>query len=247
MECFSQSLRNSRQDERNGLGTNIAEKQNLSHRRKFDFPIGWLNKSTKARKIFEIRSISVSVTIAHIFTFFLPLRGGETMKPDIMQITFNTLQEKDLAIVKEIYDYYILHSTATFHTEQITIDELKEFILIGHPKYKSFLIEYDGATCGYCYFIWYKKRQAYDRTAEVTLYLRPEFHGMGIGKKVLLQLEHEALQVGIKNLLGIITGENEASISLFEKCGYENCARFRQVGEKFGRLLDVVAYQKIIG
>ena len=103
MECFSQSLRNSRQDERNGLGTNIAEKQNLSHRRKFDFPIGWLNKSTKARKIFEIRSISVSVTIAHIFTFFLPLRGGETMKPDIMQITFNTLQEKDLAIVKEIF------------------------------------------------------------------------------------------------------------------------------------------------
>ena len=72
-----------------------------------------------------------------------------------MQITFNTLQEKDLAIVKEIYDYYILHSTATFHTEQITIDELKEFILIGHPKYKSFLIEYDGATCGFCYFIWY--------------------------------------------------------------------------------------------
>jgi phosphinothricin acetyltransferase len=164
-----------------------------------------------------------------------------------MKIEFIELEEKDLAIVKDIYDYYILNSTATFHTEKIKIEELKEFILIGHPKYKSYLIYSDGEICGYCYFIWYKKRQAYDRTAEVTLYLKPEFHGKGIGKIVLERLEPIALNSGIKNLLGIITGENSASIALFEKCGYQNCANFRQVGEKFGRLLDVLAYQKIIG
>lgn len=164
-----------------------------------------------------------------------------------MKIVFTDLEEKDLAIVKEIYDYYILNTTATFHTAKITIDELKEFILIGHPKYKSLLIRCDGNVCGYCYFTWYKKRQAYDRTAEVTLYLKPEFHGKGIGRYVLNHLEKIALDSGIKNLLGIITGENSASIALFQKCGYTNCANFRQVGEKFGKLLDVVAYQKIIG
>ncbi len=164
-----------------------------------------------------------------------------------MKIEFFDLKEEDLLIVKEIYDYYILNSTATFHTEPITVGELKEFMLIGHPKYKSFLIYCDGQLCGYCYFSWYKKRQAYDRTAEVTLYLKPEFHGKGIGQIVLTELEQIALDAGIKNLLGIITGENSASIALFEKCGYTNCANFRQVGEKFGRLLDVVAYQKIIG
>ena len=48
-------------------------------------------------------------------------------------------------------------------------------------------------------------------------------------------------------LMGIISGDNAGSIKLFEKAGYEKCGHFRQIGEKFGRILDVVAYQKFIG
>jgi L-amino acid N-acyltransferase YncA len=29
-----------------------------------------------------------------------------------------------------------------------------------------------------------------------------------------------------------------------ERCGYACCGRLRHVGEKFGRILDVVIYQK---
>lgn len=156
------------------------------------------------------------------------------------------LIHSDFDFVKEVYDHYILNSTATFHTEKITIDELKEAILTDHPIYKSFLIQNDDVVCGFCYISQYKKRQAYDRTAEVTVYLHPDFHGKGIGVRTLKMLEDEAMKVKLSVLMGIITGENDASIRLFEKCGYEKCAHFKQVGEKFGRVLDVVAYQKIL-
>ena len=46
--------------------------------------------------------------------------------------------------------------------------------------------------------------------------------------------------------MGIITAENESSVKLFERMGYEKCGHFKQVGEKFGRILDVVAYQKLL-
>lgn len=163
-----------------------------------------------------------------------------------MNVEFIPLQNKDFQIVKDIYDYYILNSTATFHTEKIIIQELKEAIFTDHPVYKSYLIETSGTICGFCYYTWYKKRQAYNRTSEVTIYLKPEFHGKGIGKITLDFLEKDSFKNGIKVLIGIITGENEASIHLFEKAGYEKCAHFKQVGEKFGRILDVVAYQKIV-
>ena len=148
-----------------------------------------------------------------------------------MKIEFIDLKENDFEEVKEIYNYYVVNTTVTFHTDKLTAEELKKEILTGHPKYKSFLIKCDETACGYCYLSQHNKRKAYDRTAELSLYLKPEFSGKGIGKK---------------NLIGIIAEENIQSIKLMDKCGFEKCAHFKKVGEKFGRILDVVAYQKII-
>lgn len=163
-----------------------------------------------------------------------------------MEIEFKEITEQDLPVIKEIYDWYIKNSTATFHTEPIRIAELKEFIFIDHPVYKSFLIRIGEETAGYCFLTYYKKRQAYDRTAEVTLYLKSEFHRKGIGRLAMDYLESCAKEKGLGNLIGIISGDNHGSISLFEKSGYAKCAHFKNVGEKFGKILDVVAYQKEI-
>ena len=163
-----------------------------------------------------------------------------------MVIHFSKLKETDLQIVKEIYDYYIEHSVSTFHTNPITIAELKEGIFIDHPVYQSFLILKDDEVCGFCYLTQYKKRQAYDRTAELSVYLKPGYQREGIGKTVLQHLEEIARRVGIKVIIGVITATNITSIALCEKLGYEKCAHFKQVGEKFGQVLDVVAYQKIL-
>jgi len=163
-----------------------------------------------------------------------------------MNIQYSEIRESDFEFVKGIYDYYILNTTSTYFTDKISIDELKRFIPLNHEKYKSYLIKVDDAFCGFCYLAQYNKRQAYDRTAEVSLYIHPEFTGKGIGAFVLNHLEEIALQKNISILIGIISGDNDRSIKLFERCGYEKCAHYKQIGEKFNKLLDVVAYQKMI-
>jgi len=164
-----------------------------------------------------------------------------------MTIAFREIKEEDFPAIKEIYDWYIANSTATFHTEPISIEQLKEFIFIGHPWYQSFLIYAGKELAGYCFLTYYKNRQAYDRSAEVTIYLKPEFCGEGIGKIAMDHLEQVARRNGLKNLIGIISGDNDGSIALFEKSGYSKCAHFKNVGEKFHKVLDVVAFQKEIG
>jgi len=163
-----------------------------------------------------------------------------------MNLEWIELQDNDYPVVKEIYDYYVVNTTVTFSTQKVSIAELKEMIPAGHPKYKSYIIKTNGTICGYCYFSQYKKRQAYDRTAEISIYIKPEFVGNGIGIQTLPKLESIARENNISVLVGIITAENQQSVGLFEKCGFEKCAHFRKVGEKFNRLLDVVAYQKIL-
>jgi phosphinothricin acetyltransferase len=159
-------------------------------------------------------------------------------------IEFFPVTENDLQAIKEIYDYYILNSTATFHNEKITIDELKEFLFIDNPIYPSFLIKESNGILGYCFLTRYKKRQAYDRTAELSIYLKPEWTGRGIGKIAIEYLEEAAGKAGIHVLIGTLSSENEASIKLFEKVHYKKVGHLKNVGEKFGRIIDVVVYEK---
>ena len=161
-------------------------------------------------------------------------------------LSFKRVNEEDYFAIKEIYDFYIAHSTATFHVEPISLHELKEFIFVENPLYPAYLIMCDDVLAGYCYITFFKKREAYNGTAEITVYLKPEFIHKGIGKKTLHFLEEEAQKRGIKNLLAIITGTNIHSIGLFEKGGYFKCAHFKNVGQKKGEILDVVGYQKMI-
>lgn len=163
-----------------------------------------------------------------------------------MKVEWVEIKEKDYSLIKEIYDYYILNTTVTFSTEKVSIAELKKSILIAHPKYKSYIIKIEGNICGFAYLSQYRKRQAYDRTAEISVYLKPEFTGHGIGKQTMEKMESIARENGIAVLIGVITEENYNSVALFEKCAYEKCAHFKKVGKKFDRLLDVVAFQKIL-
>lgn len=163
-----------------------------------------------------------------------------------MEITFEKATLNDLVAIKKIYDYYIAETTATFHTHPISFEELREIIPFYHKKYQSFVVKADGKAAGYCYLAPFKKRQAYDRTAEVTVYLKPEYCGQGIGYKTVTFMEEVAKKKDIKVLLGAITGSNENSIRLFAKCGFEKCAHYKEVGQKFDELLDLVVYEKIL-
>lgn len=160
-----------------------------------------------------------------------------------MPIDFKPIKENDFSYIASVYNYYVLNSTATFHTQQLTVEQLQQNLPNG-PKYQTYLIYYNQTPCGYCYIAHWRPREAYNRSAEITLYVEPGFHDKGIGKQTLMFLEKEARKKGISNLLGVITAENTASVSLFKKAGFQKVGHLINIGEKFGRLLDVLTYQK---
>jgi L-amino acid N-acyltransferase YncA len=163
-----------------------------------------------------------------------------------IEVKFIEMREEHLPLVREIYDYYVQNTAATFHIGEVSIADLKEFIHIAHPRYKSYLITREGEIYGYAYLTHFKKREAYDRTAEVTVYLKPERTGKGVGRAALNYLENEAMHVGIKVLIATISGTNHQSMHVFENQGYICCGHYKEVGEKFGEILDVFTYQKIL-
>lgn len=163
-----------------------------------------------------------------------------------MVIDWHEIREEDYATIKSILDYYRLNTAVTLASEELSIAELKQRIPLKHPVYKAFVIQADKQVCGFCHLSPYRNKPAYKRSAEVAIYLKPEFTGFGIGKEVLIRLESLARDNNIGVLLATITGGNASSETLFEKCAYQKCAHIKQVGEKFNRLYDVLVYQKIL-
>jgi len=161
-------------------------------------------------------------------------------------ISFQEIREEHLSEVQEIYNYYVANTTVTFTTELVTIDEIREMVMSGNSRYKSFLIMSFNTVAGYVLIAQYNKRQAYDKTAEVTIYLKPDYMGKGIGQRALEFIEEIAKNQGFHSLIATICAENVRSERLFSRNGYNKNAHFKEIGYKFDRFLDIVCYQKII-
>ncbi|WP_458118828.1 N-acetyltransferase family protein [Paenibacillus sp. Z6-24] len=164
-------------------------------------------------------------------------------------IQFETVQEQHLPSILSIYNYYVLHTTVSFHTEPLSLEQMRTQLMNVPSHYKSYIIRDNEAPAdiaGYILVTPHKSKQAYDTTAEVTIYLHPYHTGKGLGSQALRFLEEEASGSGFHVLVATVCTENVNSIRLFERHGYEKCAHFRQIGRKFDRWLDIASYQKIM-
>lgn len=159
---------------------------------------------------------------------------------------FIPLNKSHMNIIKDIYNYYIENTTATFHLSKVDTAQMESLVITNHSKFPSWVITERDEVIGYCLLTRYSQRGAYDRTAEIVIYLSPDYIGRGIGRKALQFLDNNAARLGFKALLARISSENIASIKLFEQADYFHCGLFKEVGEKFDRIIDVVLMEKLI-
>ncbi len=161
-------------------------------------------------------------------------------------LKFVETKKKHIKELKNIYNYYIEHSTSTFHKEKCNKKQMKRLVFFDDILYGTFTIFLDEKIIGYCMMSPFNFRDAYKATAFVAVYLKEEFIGKGYGEKSLQFLEMRALGLPIRSLIALICLENVGSVKLFEKCDYKKVGVIEKAGVKFNRLLDVVYYQKVI-
>lgn len=161
-------------------------------------------------------------------------------------LSFEEITQTHLEEVRDIYNYYVENTTISFHTEILDLDQIKDSVINKNNRFKSFVIKEENEIYGYVLITPFKSKQAYDSSGEVTIYLKPDCSGKGIGGESLEFIEGIAREQGFHTLIATICMENMRSKSLFEKNGYIQCALFKEVGYKFNRRLDIGSFQKIL-
>ena len=152
----------------------------------------------------------------------------------------------DAAQIAEIYNRYILETTISFETQPLSAEDMRIRIEEISSYFPYFVAENNGKLTGYCYAHPWKERAAYCKTLETTIYLASEAKGKGLGTRLMDRLIDECRNRGYHVLIACITAENEESCRFHERLGFKKVSHFEQVGQKFGRWLDVADYELIL-
>jgi phosphinothricin acetyltransferase len=152
----------------------------------------------------------------------------------------------DATRISEIYNHYIRSSPATFEEELLAPEAMGQRIADTTQKYPWLVCEEDGRLLGYAYARHWRERAAYRNSVESSIYLDPSAVGQGIGSALLDALLAELRTRKFHTVIGGVSLPNDASVALLEKFGFRPVARFKEVGNKFDRWIDVGYWQLML-
>ncbi len=159
-----------------------------------------------------------------------------------MGLRIATLQ--DLPQILSIYGPYVENTTVSFEYEVPTMEEFRTRFETFTQQFPWLVWEENGIIAGYAYACAPFSRAAYRWCAEPSIYLRPEFHGKGIGRKLYTALETILRMQGYHISYAIITSENTASMAFHRSMGYSFLAEFPRCAYKHGKCLGIIWMEK---
>ncbi|WP_416189961.1 GNAT family N-acetyltransferase [Neisseria sp. CCUG17229] len=164
-----------------------------------------------------------------------------------MQYVVAEAVQDDLPAIVAIYNSTIESRQSTADLQPVTVAERQTWFE-AHGGKRPLLVLRDvrNEIVAWGSFSDYYPRQAYHISAEISVYVRQDVRGVGVGKVLLRYMLERAPSLGIRNVLAVIFGHNHASIRLFRSFGFEEWGRLPQVCDLETQLADIVILGKKI-
>jgi phosphinothricin acetyltransferase len=168
----------------------------------------------------------------------------------IESLTLRLASWGDAEQIRQIYNYEVANTLATFDLVQRSLDDQQRWITDRNGAFAAIVAvdpnDEGGDIVGFGSLSPYKERAAYRTSVEDSVYVRRDRAGQGIGKLIVTELLHVAAASGFHAVFARITSSSAASIALHRSCGFELVGIEREVGRKFNKWLDVAIMQVLL-
>ena len=157
------------------------------------------------------------------------------------QFTHRLAKPEDLPAIVEIYNATIPSRLVTADTEPVSVQSRVPWFEAHVPETRPLWVaETDGRIAGWLSFSSFYGRPAYNKTAELSIYVHELFRKQGLGSYFLSTALAHAPSIAVDTLLGFIFGHNAPSLALFERFGFARWGELPQVAALDGVARDLV-------
>lgn len=155
----------------------------------------------------------------------------------------------DLPSINRIYNQAIEIGFHTAHTSPLSEEERSNWFDKYSPEeYPLYVFEKEDQIIGWLSVSPYRLgREALSETAEISFYIDFDFHGQGIGTKLVQHCLNEASKINKRVFIAIIIEGNEASVRLLKKLGFEQWGYLPEVINFRNEIRGQVYMGKVIG
>lgn len=166
------------------------------------------------------------------------------MKP--LDIILRRAELADAPAIAAIYNEAILTTVATFDVETKSVEDRIAWLAAHDERHPVIVAEAQGQVIGYVCLSRWSDRRAYDDTAETSFYVKSEFRGQGVGRRLKETILEEARRLKYHTILARVAQGSEQSLHLNLSMGFVLVGTLKEVGLKFGKRLDVHVLQKTL-
>ena len=154
--------------------------------------------------------------------------------------------QDDAAAIAEIYNEAILTTTATFDMETKSVEDRARWLESHDERHPVLVAVVDGKVVGWSSLSRWSDRCAYWDTAETSFYVQSTARGFGVGRRLKEAIIAEARRLNYHTLIARVAQESLASLHLNQSMGFVLVGTLKEVGRKFGKLLDVHILQLML-
>ena len=154
--------------------------------------------------------------------------------------------EADASAVTDIYRPLVEGTTVSFELVPPTKAEMLGRIKRTTTCYPWLVAISSDVVVGYAYASRHRERAGYSSSVDVSIYLRRDVRGQGIGTALYSSLLGELGRRGFHRAFAGIALPNDASIALHRKFGFDLIGVYREVGRKFDAWIDVAWWQRAL-
>ncbi|HFR4158467.1 TPA: arsinothricin resistance N-acetyltransferase ArsN1 family A [Bacillus cereus] len=154
--------------------------------------------------------------------------------------------KQDVQEIMTIYNEGIEDRIATLETEIKTDKYVMEWLFQREKRYSVIVMEENSHIVGWASINPYSHRCAYRGVGELSIYIKREYRGKGLGQKLLLALEKTGQQNEFYKFVLFTFSFNNLGQGLYRKMGYREVGVFKKQGIMDGEHVDVMIMEKLL-